>query len=206
MVKKAIVFTDIKSSSMLWATYKDKMGSALKQHEKQITRKLATYNGIVIKTIGDSYMLMFDKAFDAVKYCIELVKLMRQSPIKLSPKDTLMIRIGMCYGPVLKKNVKIQGKNLIDVFGPTVNKASRMESKVSDVGGFAFTLESTELPADIKKVLSSSKVTTVQFSNNCKDEIARSRRLLTEEQRMIECYSPDQLKGVGELKAFKVLL
>jgi len=209
MVKKAIVFTDIRQSSVLWKTYPKLMNKALEQHEKQIKHNLEKYKGIVIKTIGDSFMLMFGTFDLAFNYCLNTIKYIDEHPIYLQ-KDVLRIRMGMCYGTVSIKKTNIQGFNLLDLFGPAVNKASRMESKVSDVGGFACCLDDNkELPAKYltkdlgKDVNKNVKIQVAKYSDSCNKDIIRSKRLLNSLQLKYDCYDSSELKGVGSVLAYK---
>eukprot|EP00667_Euglena_gracilis_P002716 EG_transcript_2718 len=51
-----ILFTDIQSSTHLWATVPDLMATALHVHHTLIRRLIAKYNLYEVKTIGDSFM------------------------------------------------------------------------------------------------------------------------------------------------------
>ena len=223
MVKKnkAVLFTDIKSSSKLWAKYGSLMSKALDTHDKQIRLVLTKHNGMILKTIGDAYMILFDTLEQSFNFSTELVTLMKQVPIYLNTsktsKDVLRIRMGFCFGKVDIKKVNIQNKSLIDVFGSTVNKASRMESKVSDVGGFAFCRDDNKhINLDNNKKIKSSSlsgsndlnIVHIEYANKCvnkgKRYMKRSLRLLSSEQQTYECKQKDELHGVGKVHAYKL--
>jgi hypothetical protein len=103
--------------------------------------------------------------------------------------------------------MKIQNKNLIDYFGATVNIASRMESKVAEPMGFAVAIHgekkiNNEI-LDMLRAFHGLKVKNVYFTYKKCAAIKRSKRLFNSAQNGIECYSADQLKGVGEILAYR---
>lgn len=207
MPKVCILFTDIKKSSTLWAKHPTLMPNALKKHANQISKLCKKYKALIIKSIGDAYMLMLPNLYSCLDFCVELCKIQVDDPIKLKT-DYLKIRIGFSYGSPIKKTVMIQNKKLLDYFGHAVNSASRMESKVSDVGGFAFTvIGSNNTDPKIMEHLHNMKVKTslIHFKKNCNTKISRSLRLLNSEQ-LIACENESTLHGVGSLFVYKCTL
>lgn len=200
-MKKAIVFTDIKSSSVLWKYSAKSMEKALTIHDKHI-RKFS--KGLIVKTIGDAYMIAFDKLEDALLFAIQYSEYDNKYPIKVG-KMYLRIRIGICYGDILMKKIKIQGKQLVDFFGSTVNKASRMESKVSPIGGFAVCMDDNDVKPiiDFIQHYGRWKYSHIAYKNNCKPKIARSRRLIAAHD---ECRLQDELHGVGSVNVIKCMI
>ena len=65
-----IVFTDIQSSTALWARAPAAMLAAVEQHHSIIRRLIVKHNGYEVKTIGDSFMVAFKEAKDAVAFGI----------------------------------------------------------------------------------------------------------------------------------------
>jgi class 3 adenylate cyclase len=179
MVKKCVLFTDIKSSSKLWGLYPKQMPKVLAQHEQVIRRVIHKYKGLLLKTIGDAVMAEFNTLHDGVCAAIDIQTIFRNKPLVLSTVDKLQIRIGVAFGEIHIKNILVQKYKLRDVFGATVNLASRMESKVSQVGGFGIldrnmnkqTLDLLKQRCDLKRV---------HFVHKCDKKIYRSKRLLTE--------------------------
>ncbi len=211
MVKKAILFTDIKSSSVLWKTYKvSEVVSVLDKHDERVRKCAETYHGTIIKTSGDSYMIAFDKWQDAFKFCISFQHYEHHQPLHVG-KDVLRIRIGFCYGRVLEKRILLQGQWMVDYFGTMVNKASRLESGVSDVGHFAFGFdESPSKPPSLPKCDIDYSYTIEEYSNHC-DQVSRSQRLLNTLQHHghmsgFGCHAEGTLKGVGEVTAYKIVI
>ncbi|MCK9476542.1 MAG: adenylate/guanylate cyclase domain-containing protein [Candidatus Muirbacterium halophilum] len=198
--ERTILFTDIKSSSELWNKYEEEMFKALDTHEKQIVKLSEKYNAVILKSIGDAFMLSFDKLKTAIDFAIELQKDLEKTHIKVGSKR-LELRIGICGGEVYKRVVIRQGNEIVDYFGNVVNTASRMESKVSDVGGIAFAYDGKvdDLELDYK-------VDAIDFKDDCRvSERKRSERLLTDVHNYM-CKNVSELKGVDEITAYKIRL
>lgn len=75
---------------------------------------VTAHNGRIIKTIGDEILYAADTAHDAAHIALELVEGHQTG------EDVPQLRVGVAWGPVLNR--------LGDVFGPTVNLASRLTS------------------------------------------------------------------------------
>lgn len=85
-----------------------------------------------IKTIGDSYMAVCgvpvpdpNHAYQIVSSCIDMIRYIRKR--NTTSKFTWEIRIGVHTGEVIAGVVGVK-KYIYDVFGDTINTASRMES------------------------------------------------------------------------------
>lgn len=203
VINGVIMFTDIVGSSDLWTNEPKKMESDLDVHFKLIEELCNEYNGLVVKTIGDAFMLKFDDLLDAAKLAKTLIE----------KEKELDLRIGICQGEMFEKEQKIQGCDVLDFFGNTVNTASRMESKVSPENGFAFTynnITDTE-SEEILDLLKDDKVEKIKFSNSCNDGTEddksrkRSARLLTD-LHIQKCKDIEELKGVDELITYKITI
>jgi len=197
-----ILFTDIKGSSELWKLSADAMQAALKRHATQVQRLSKLYGAMVVKTIGDAYMLMFKSKHSlvhAIKFATALQhELMVSRRIRIKNRD-LHVRIGIAKGNFNHQLVEVQGHRMHDFFGNAVNVASRMESKVSPVGGFAYTdLTTDDLDEKIIETLADYSTTLVDFDAKCGDKIHRSRRLIVDS---IHCMALSDLRGVSVRKA-----
>ena len=206
---RVVIFTDIRSSSVLWRKHGQLMSDALDKHDERIVGIANKHGGMVVKTIGDAYMLVFGEGGSkkdenyyirhAIEMAIELQKSFASDPIPVGP-DRIDIRLGMAYGIVNIKNAQIQKCNVKDYFGAIVNIASRMESMMSPVGGMAIALnEKYALENAVNNLIkrSSSTVQIVPVADDCNitDEVVRSMRML--DVRSYECKNSDLLKGVG---------
>ncbi|TPP48439.1 Adenylate and Guanylate cyclase catalytic domain family protein [Leishmania donovani] len=62
-----LIFTDIESSTALWATAPQAMSSAVALHHKLIRQLVTKYKCYEVKTIGDSFMIACKQSFAAVQ-------------------------------------------------------------------------------------------------------------------------------------------
>ena len=124
-----MVFTDVVGSSKMWSDDPITMIGQLESHHKLVDTIAQKNNGWIVKTIGDAFMVYFEQSdyslFNAIKFSKELI---------LSEK-AYNLRVGICQGHMDEKTYSIQKVELKDFFGNAVNSASRMESKVAEVGG-----------------------------------------------------------------------
>ena len=138
----AVVFTDIVSSTALWARAPCAMNDALEMHNTCIRSALSKYNGYEVKTIGDAFMISFSNKIDAITFCLktqeEFVKQKWPSDLELTPQyhrpsdslpmwNGLRLRMGCHVGDAGVEENPLTGR--VDYRGSTVNMAARLESK-----------------------------------------------------------------------------
>lgn len=136
----ALVFTDIKSSTLLWNTQTEDMRSAIKIHDQVMRRTLRSIGGYEVKTEGDAFMVCFQDPIAALLWCftvqIQLLEvdwpagILETDEGREITKDNaviyrgLSVRMGIHLGtPVYERNPITKR---MDYFGPVVNKASRI--------------------------------------------------------------------------------
>ncbi|CDH49474.1 adenylate cyclase [Lichtheimia corymbifera JMRC:FSU:9682] len=136
----ALVFTDIKSSTLLWETQPENMRSAIKIHDAVMRRTLRSVGGYEVKTEGDAFMVCFQNITAALLWCftvqLQLLEadwpagILSSEECREIEKDSvtiyrgLSVRMGIHWGtPVFERN-PITSR--MDYFGPVVNKASRI--------------------------------------------------------------------------------
>ncbi len=133
------------------------------------------HQGFIVKTVGDAAMIycpwdlkkvilfslclqchmrdlndeLYRSSSKKVKHSIQ--ELTRRIPKpklvsgKGEPPVFFSVRLGFCYGKFRKMTSPIQHCDFVDFFGPGVNLASRMESKICEIpGGIAFTVFSSD--------------------------------------------------------------
>lgn len=144
----AIVFTDIKNSTLLWELFPNAMRTAIKTHNDVMRRLLRIYGGYEVKTEGDAFMVAFPTPISSLVWCmsIQLKLLSAQWPEEITSIQDgclvqdkagnkiyqgLSVRMGVHWGcPVPELDLVTQR---MDYLGPMVNKAARVES-VADGG------------------------------------------------------------------------
>nr|CCC96183.1 unnamed protein product [Trypanosoma congolense IL3000] len=67
-----LIFTDIESSTALWAAHPGMMADAVATHHRLIRSLIARYGAYEVKTVGDSFMIACRSAFAAVELARDL--------------------------------------------------------------------------------------------------------------------------------------
>jgi len=131
-----VVFTDIKGfTERTSRSSRAQMVKVLEKHEELLKPIILQHGGRVVKTIGDAFLLTFESPTNAVLCGVRMQARLAQHNAEVPPEDHIDIRISMNTG-----EVEVIGN---DVFGETVNLASRVEG-ITDAGEVYFT-ESTYL-------------------------------------------------------------
>src|SRR5579862_8836519 len=115
----AIMFTDMVGYTALSQTDEALALEVLKKHNQLLRPFFPKYHGSEIKTIGDSFLLEFDSALDATLCAIEIQKFLHDYNVATREDWRIKLRIGIHLGDVVHDRK--------DIFGDTVNIASRIE-------------------------------------------------------------------------------
>lgn len=112
----SILFADVTGSARLY----EKLGNTEAAHAvdrciKRIERAVESFNGHVLKVVGDEVMASFAAAEDAYQAAVEMLERVLDLPPVSGVK--LGIRVGFKHGAVVEDNGI--------VFGPTVSAAAR---------------------------------------------------------------------------------
>lgn len=121
----AIMFTDVAGYTALTQQNEQRTLALLKKQRQALRQIFGEHGGAEIKTGGDSFLVEFASALDAVKCAVRIQRALRDTSAE-RPGEVLPLRIGVHLGDV------VHTEN--DVFGDAVNIASRIES-VADSGG-----------------------------------------------------------------------
>lgn len=133
----SVIFTDMAGFTKIAEKLKpDELVSILDHIFSEFDKIIKKYNIEKIKTIGDAYMCAggiptenLSHAFDAVSCAVELNQYMKKLKIQKekSGEPFFELRIGVHTGPIIA-GVIGKEKFAFDIWGDTVNTASRMES------------------------------------------------------------------------------
>lgn len=212
----SLVFTDIKSSTLLWETYPIAMRSAIKMHNELMRRQLRIIGGYEVKTEGDAFMVAFPTVTSALLWCFTIQSQLLEVPWPqeilnsvngqevVDPNGNvifrgLSVRMGIHWGtpvcevdPVTKR---------MDYFGPMVNRASRISS-VADGGQITV---SSDFIAEIQRLLethiegdrSNSTGSEEQFGDDQLSQAIRSElRSLSSQGFEVKDLGERRLKGL----------
>ncbi|TGZ78613.1 PP2C-domain-containing protein [Ascodesmis nigricans] len=140
----AIVFTDIKNSTLLWETFPLAMRSGIRIHNNIMRRQLRHIGGYEVKTEGDAFMVCFHTATSALRWCFTVQKYLldQEWPNEILESENcreildtqgnviykgLSVRMGIHWGAPVCEPDPITGR--MDYFGPMVNRAARISGE-----------------------------------------------------------------------------
>jgi adenylate cyclase len=211
-----IVFTDIKSSTLLWETYPSAMRSAIKLHNEVMRRQLRIIGGYEVKTEGDAFMVSFPTATSALLWCFAVQQQLLEVPWPTEVVSSVLgqevfdndhtlifkglsVRMGVHWGHPVCENDPVTRR--MDYFGPMVNRASRI-SAVADGGQITV---SADFISEIQRCLetysesdrSSSTGSEDQFDNDLVSQaIRRELRSLSSQGFEVKDMGEKKLKGL----------
>jgi len=116
----AIMFTDVKDFSKKMGENEIAAMDVLRIHDEAMKEIVAKHNGVVIKSLGDSFMVDFSSAVNAVRCAIEAQERFHQHNIDKVEFEKIQIRIGIHLGDVMNIGN--------DLYGDGVNIAARIEA------------------------------------------------------------------------------
>jgi len=137
----AVMFTDVVGSSQMWSDDPMTMKENIDKHFNLINGIAKKYDGFVVKTIGDAFMIYFEESRNTLENAIEC-------GLTILSAESLPLRVGICEGPMQEKSYVLQDATLRDFFSNVVNVASRMESRVADPEGIAFS-STIDIPQEL---------------------------------------------------------
>ncbi len=127
----AIIFTDIAGFTAMGQRDESLSLSLLEEHDKLVRPIFQRHSGRVVKTMGDSFLVEFQNALDAVGCAYDIQRVTRESNVGLSVQKRIDLRVGIHLGDVV-------GTSAGDILGDAVNVASRIE-RLAENGGVCLT-------------------------------------------------------------------
>ena len=126
----AIMFTDMVGFTSL-SQKNEALGLELLQEHRRLLRPLfPKHNGREIKTIGDSFLVEFASALEALRCAFDIQQLLNELDVNRPPEKRILLRVGIHLGDVVHSEKDVQGD--------AVNVASRIEPLASP-GGITIT-------------------------------------------------------------------
>ena len=116
----AIMFTDVKDFSKKMGENEVAAMDVLRIHDDAMREIVARNAGVVIKSLGDSFMVDFSSAVNAVRCAIEAQEFFHNHSADKTEFEKIQIRIGIHLGDVMNIGN--------DLYGDGVNIAARIEA------------------------------------------------------------------------------
>ena len=121
-----ILFSDIENSTALNEQLGDKGWVALLgAHDQLVERAVQDHGGVVVKTQGDGFMVVFGDCTNAVRAAVEIQRLIGSNAHRRLRRTPIRVREGLHVGAVVHKDG--------DFFGTNVAMAARIAAQA--IGG-----------------------------------------------------------------------
>ena len=105
----SILFSDMKEYSKKMHQDEESALELLRIHNEILNCSAKAHNGTVVETIGDSYLISFISALDAVKCSINIQKELENHNKSIPDMDKIEVRIAIHLGDVLEFENKLKG-------------------------------------------------------------------------------------------------
>ena len=134
-----LLLADVEGSTRLWETQPEAMKAAVARLDRTLSDAVATHHGVrpVEQGEGDSFVIAFARAADAVACALELQR---------APLAPIKLRIGVHTGDV---QLRDEGNYI----GPTINRTARLRDLAHGgqtvLSGATEPLAVDQLPADV---------------------------------------------------------
>lgn len=115
----AIMFTDIVGFSRQMGSNEARTLRLLEIHNQMIQQAVAEHHGMVIKTVGDAFLVDFPSVVHAVQCAQKIQARLRTYNAEQDTAEQIHVRIGVHSGDIVQRDN--------DVFGDGVNIASRLQ-------------------------------------------------------------------------------
>jgi class 3 adenylate cyclase len=125
----AILFTDIKGSTMLYNRLGDARAyNAVRSHFDVLFRTVAENEGAIVKTIGDAVMACFTRPAQAARAALAAQdRFTAFRPLLPDSAEEIIVKIGIHRGPCIAVTLN----DHLDFFGGAVNVAARTQQRAA---------------------------------------------------------------------------
>ncbi len=110
------LFTDIEGSTRLWEQHRQPMKEALERHDVIVREAVESWNGQIVKSMGDGFMAVFGSAADGVSACLKAQHGLADA--QWGETGALPVRMALHVGEAARRNG--------DYYGPTLNRTARV--------------------------------------------------------------------------------
>jgi TolB-like protein/Tfp pilus assembly protein PilF len=124
------MFTDVVGYSSISEKDENRALRLLEEHRNLLEEIFPKYDGVIVKTIGDAFLVEFASAVEAVNCALEIQREMQKFKASHKQNEMATIRIGIHVGDI----VHTAG----DILGDAVNVAARVEP-LAEPGGICVT-------------------------------------------------------------------
>lgn len=147
-----LVFTDIQDSTAMWEQLGDGFRPLLDRHNELIRACIAQFDGYEVKSQGDSFMVAFAGAPQAVQFAMATRRALHAERWPESVGE-ILVRIGMHTGEPL---LGLDPAGRPDYFGPVVNRSARISAAGHGgqvlISGATFELVEALLGAEVELI------------------------------------------------------
>jgi len=124
----AVMFTDLSGFSRGVASFGIiHFLQVIFESERLLIPCIDRHDGILLKTEGDSLLVIFRNPGKALDCALEMQRTLRDYNVDRSDAEQVLLCVGLGYGPVLRIGDR-------DVFGNEVNAASKLGEDTADAG------------------------------------------------------------------------
>ena len=131
----AIMFTDLVGYSSITSLDEEKALKLLGEHRQILQSVFEKYEGRVVKTMGDGFLVEFASAVEAVNCAVQAQTQIRNLNEDRRQDHKILVRIGIHVGDIVHSNG--------DILGDAVNVASRLQP-LAEAGGICLTRQAVD--------------------------------------------------------------